>query len=280
MAGGRAYFFIFCFVCIAVQSRYAVAEISMTVAPPLIETTVPPGGVHTFKLSVSNTGDRPIDIRGYTGDIRLNADGTPEVLDAGETANSCAGWIELTDTRFTVDAGSKKVIGAKINVPRGIKGGRYAVILFESFLAENRKKGNVSLGARLGTIVMTTTPWALERKLEIPSIKIEHYDLRAPKRSQVKKNIQSVRFLILVKNTGNVHVKANGSIVIKNKEGKIVDRIAIKSGTGTVFPDGVRNFEAIWSNARSMMKGQYMAEARVSCKGGRQAKSEKEFSIK
>ena len=178
-----------------------------------------------------------------------------------------------------MEPGSKKAIGARIKVPRGVRGGRYAVILFESLSSGRRKRGNVMLGARLGTIVMVSIPRTLKREAEISRIKIEKVPVSPREGRQGKTLIQPVDFIASLKNIGNVHINAKGSVVIKNDEGRIIDRIPLEVGTGTVFPDGVRDFQGTWSNPGKMIKGKYTAEARISYRGRRQASRTKEISL-
>jgi len=279
MGNGKLRLLILLSIFFIARPNLALCQISITVAPPLVETSIAAGGLRTFKLVISNTGNKPVDIEGYTCDLKLNLDGTPLVLEPGLSSYSCAKWIELTNDKFTLDQGSKKEIGAKIRVPRGVRGGRYAVILFESLSSASTKRGNVILGARLGTIVMVSIPWTLKREAEISQIRVEKAPVSPREGGQGKTLIQPVDFIVSLKNMGNVHIQANGSVVIKNDEGRIIDRIPLEVGTGTVLPEGVRDFQASWSNLRKMVKGKYIAEARINYRGRRQARAEKAFSI-
>jgi len=257
----------------------ALSQISITVAPPLVDTSIPAGGLRSFKLVVSNLGNSAVDIQGYACDLKLNPDGTPLVLEPGVSAYSCARWIELTEDKFTLDVGSKKAIGATVKVPRGERGGRYAVILFESLSSGRRQRGNVILGARLGTIVMVSIPWTLKKEAKILQIKVEEATNAPTESRQGKISIKPVNFIVSLKNMGNVHISAKGSVVIKNGKGRIIDRIPLEAGTGTVLPDGLRDFQGTWSNPRKMVKGNYTAEARINYRGRTQARAEKTFTI-
>lgn len=279
MGNGKLCLFILVSILFITPPNLALSQISITVAPPLVETAIAAGGLRSFKLVVSNMGNKPVDIQGYTRDLKLRPDGTPLILDPGVISYSCAKWIELTEDKFTLAPGSKKVIGAKIKVPRGERGGRYAVILFESLSSGRTKRGNVILGARLGTIMMVSIPWTLKREAEISQIRVERTSVTPQEGGQGKTLIQPVNFIVSLKNMGNVHIQANGSVVIKNDEGRIIDRVPLEVGTGTVLPEGVRDFQARWSNPRKMVKGKYTAEARINYRGRRQARAEKTFSI-
>ena len=76
-----------------------------------------------------------------------------------------------------------------------------------------------------------------------------------------------------------MHVKARGSILIKDSKGQVVDRVPLEVGTGTVLPDGVREFRGTWSNRRKMKKGDYTGEVSVSCSGIGAVLSSVDFSI-
>lgn len=279
MGNGKLRLFILVPIFLIILSTLALSQISITVAPPLVETSIPAGGLRSFKLVVSNMGNSAVDIQGYACDLKLNPDGTPLILDPGVSAYSCAKWIELTEDKFTLEPGSKKAIGASIKVPRGVRGGRYAVILFESLSSGRRKRGNVILGARLGTILMVSIPRTLKREAKISQIKVEEAPVSPREGRQGKTLIQPVDFIVSLKNTGNVHIRAKGSVVIKNDKSRIIDRIPLETGTGTVLPDGKRDFLGTWSNPRKMVKGKYTAEARISYRGRRQARAEKTFLI-
>ncbi len=267
--------YILCFF----TPEFALCQISITVAPPLVETDIPAGGFRTVRLVVSNLGDKSVDIEGYMSDLKLNQDGTPVVIQPGTSAYSCAEWLELTEDEFTLDAGSKKVIGLKINVPRGVRGGRYGVILFESVSSGRRRRGNVILGARLGTIVMISIPRTFKRGAEISRIWFERVTEDGSKGLYKGSSTKPFNFIVSLKNTGNIHIKAQGSLVIKNEDGRIVDRVPLESGTGTVLPEGVRDFEGFWYNPIKMKKGKYTAEARINYKGRSQARAERIFTI-
>jgi hypothetical protein len=230
--------------------------ISLGVAPPIIELSVPQGGVHMFDLRVCNQGDGPLSIRAYVLGIKLAVDGTPIPLKEGEGQWSCANWTTLDKTEFELPSGKTQAVRATIRVPWGVAGGRYATILFEATpILPYRITSEVALGARVGAIVMESVPHTLVKDGEVLEARI----------SDSKKN--AVVFTVEFRNTGNVHVKAKGSVVIKNIKGRIIDTVPLNVDTGTVLPGSIRVFEATWSNPKRMEKGDYSAEVRINYGG-------------
>ncbi|KPJ49168.1 hypothetical protein AMJ40_06130 [candidate division TA06 bacterium DG_26] len=233
------------------------AVVSIGVAPPIVELTVPAGGAHVVDLNVYNQGDSPLILRGYVTGLELSRDGAPIPLETGDGDWSCADWIRLDKKEFELQAGEEELVHATLRVPRGSTGGRYAVIFFEGTpVLKNPSPWDVVLATRVGCIVMETIPRTLVRDGEI--LKME-----------VSKSEGEVVFTVDFSNKGNVHMKANGCVLIADSEGRIVDRVPLDVVTGTVLPGGIREFEGTWSNRRKMKTGEYTGEVRIAYGGHR-----------
>jgi hypothetical protein len=257
-------------VCVVACLGFADCEavVSLGVSPQLIELSVPSGRVHEMDLKVYNQGDGRLSINAYVSSIELSLDGTPVPLETKEGERSCAEWITLDKHGFELLPGEEQAVHATIEVPRGSTGGRYAVILFEGIPAlSDPEPWDMPLGTRVGSIVMESIPHTLLKDCEIESVEIS------------KSVEEGVEFDVHFRNTGNVHIRARGSVVIKSGQGRIVDRVPLDVGTGTVLPDGVRSFRGTWFNPRRMEKGDYTGEVRMSCPGMGMALSAVDFSL-
>jgi hypothetical protein len=244
------------------------AIVSLGVTPPIVELEVPAGGDEVVELKVFNGGDSRLSVTAYASAIKLGPEGTPVPLEKREGKWSCADWISLDQDKFELLHGERKLVRATLKVPHGAKGGRYAAILFEAMpTAAQPGTGDITVGTRVGTIVLQTIPRTLERSGKIESVKV------------AREAADTMQFVVRFMNTGNVHVKARGSVLIKNSEGDMIDRVPLEVGTGTVLPDGIREFRGVWSNPRRMKKGEYTGEVRVSCPGMGEALASVDFSI-
>lgn len=251
---------------------FAVAEcaavISVGVVPPIIELSVPGGGTRVFDLEVYNQGDAALNIQTYMRGLALDSIGVPVPLEDVEEQWSCADWITLDKSEFELPSGETGKVRATMRVPRGVTGGRYATIVFEATpVIHDRTDMEVAIGARVGTIVMESVPRTLVKDGEISQVRVSH----------AKK--EEVRFKVLFRNTGNVHVRVDGSVVIRNSAGRIVDRVPLDVDTGTVLPGGLRVFGATWSNPRRMWSGDHSAEIRINYDGGRAASDSVAFRL-
>jgi len=241
------------------------AAFSLSVSPYFLEFEVPGGGVRTFTMTLYNEGDEPVEVKGYTRSLHLSLTGEPQPGDGMEGSFSCAPWISLRPSRFTIQPKGKEKVAGVLKVPRGQRGGRYASILFETVPRE--VKDGVRISTRLGVVVMTTIPRTLRKKGEIVSLSSSSVE-------------EAMSFKAIFRNMGNVHVKATSSVVIMDGEGKVVDRVNLEGGTGTVLPSEEREFSGIWMRKSKMTPGkEYTAEVRVIFPGGRWVRKKCEFFL-
>jgi len=241
------------------------AVISLSVSPYLLEFEVPAGGVKTFTLTLYNEGDEKAEIRAYLRSLHLSLTGEPQPGESEEGDFSCASWISLSPSGFTVEPEGKKKITGILKVPRGERGGRYACILFET--DSGRTKESVRISTRLGVVVMMSIPRTGRREGKIVNFSA------APTE-------KGVSFKVIFINTGNIHLKTTSSLVRMDEEERIVDRINLSGGTGTVLPSEAREFSGIWTRKTKMVPGKkYIAEVRVIFPGGRWVREKFEFSL-
>jgi hypothetical protein len=90
---------------------------------------------------------------------------------------------------------------------------------------------------------------------------------------------EAVDVVALFKNTGEVHLKIRPSCVIRNSEGRVIDRLKADAGTGTVLPGGIRQMRARWDNKRKMVPGTYEVQVSVDFTGGKRVTESVEFTI-
>jgi hypothetical protein len=81
------------------------------------------------------------------------------------------------------------------------------------------------------------------------------------------------------RNTGNVHAQVRPSCVIRNGEGRVVDRVKMDAGTGTVRPGGTRQLSGVWKNKAKMLRGYYTAEVAADYRGRKRAVRSVGFTI-
>jgi hypothetical protein len=246
----------------------SLGALSVSVMPPILDLSVPPGGREEFSLTVKNLGGSAVEIRPSVMDVMLEPTGAALPVGPGEGAPSCAAWVSMDDRDFTLGPGESAVREVEFKVPRGVAGGRYCVVVFEAREAEQDTPGpSLNISTRTGAIIMETASRRSRRSGEFTEVKL------------VRSDESKVGIVAMFKNTGEIHLKIRPSCLIRNDEGRVIDRLKTDAGTGTVFPGGIRQISAAWDNKRKMVPGIYEAHVSVDFTGGRRVTESVRFTI-
>jgi hypothetical protein len=244
------------------------AGISVSVSPPLLEISVPPGGKKVYTLTVKNMGDGRVSVRPQIMDLTLSVTGSAMPVEKGTSKWSCADWASMNTSEFALEPGEGQQRDLTFQVPRGTNGGRYCVVIFETKPVEAKAgEPHISISTRTGTIIMETVSRTVPRSGEVSDLRVRHA------------TGDTMAIAAYFQNTSNIHVKIKPSCIIKSAEGKIIDRVKLDAGTGTVLPDGKRQMTGHWANKRKMLPGKYVAEVVVDFRGLKRAVQTVEFGL-
>lgn len=238
------FFFVFIFL-----GGIASPQISFYVSPPLLEIQQIGGGTRNFTIEISNTGQEKIQVKTCFSDLSFDSEGKVELIPEKTTPYSLTSWITTKIEEFTaLNPGEIKKITLQLRVPRGEKGGRYGVVVFEA-LPFNMPQGKVAMGIRSGTLVFLT----IHRTEEIKGI-IEEISSNDGK-----------EFKIVFRNNGNIHYETEGSLIIKSEDGSVLHRIRFPEDKPyLILPRGKREFIVPWDKKEPLQHGNYLLEVRMS----------------
>ena len=228
----------------------ASPQMSFYVSPPLVEIQQIGGGIRNFTIEISNTGQEKIQVKTSFSDLSFDSEGKVELIPQGTTPYSLTSWITTKIEEFTaLNPGEIKKISLQLRVPRGERGGRYGVVVFEA-LPFNLPQGKVAMGIRSGTLVFLTIP----RTEEIKGIIEDISSLDNGK-----------EFKVIFQNTGNIHYETEGNLIIKSQDGKVLHRIRFpEEKPSLILPQGKREFTIPWDKKDPLPEGKYFLEVRMS----------------
>ncbi|MCI0511903.1 hypothetical protein L0128_01660 [candidate division KSB1 bacterium] len=239
-----------------------IAEISgvnaafhFSVSPPMLEIKLPPAAKKDFVLNVVNSGAQALNLRATIMDLKLSPAGEAQAEPAQSRPWSCAAWITLAETELHLEPQQHRNFKFTLTTPGGCQGGRTAIIMFEVINPVTRRDELQFVG-RMGCLILLELAGARTITGEIVDF-------------QSQKTAPGVAFEITVKNTGNIQLKASGNILILNAENRIVDRLPIKVGTGTILPEEPRIFQAVWNPRRKLQAGKYSVRVQIYLQGGK-----------
>ncbi|OEU61735.1 MAG: hypothetical protein BA867_12250 [Desulfobacterales bacterium S5133MH16] len=237
--------------------------VNFTVSPSVIEFDAVQGAVKVFPLSLYNQGTSPLEVRMSVHDFVLDPNGASQLVLSDGKAHHWAQYVKLDSTSFKVEPGERHTVRAVLNMPRGKLGGGYFAVVFyarpETVKKQKRRSGGIVLGARLATLFIGEISRTGSHQGRIISAEVNPGPYSA-------ENPLSMR--IMLENTGTTHIKAKGSITLRNEQGKVIDRVNLESGSGLILPDSRRYFKGFWQSAHKFPNEKVTADIRFLFPGG------------
>lgn len=265
---------------LTVVAGYANAQISLSFSPMIVELAVGQGSRSTFGVLVRNESKTATaSFRIYTADLAQQPDGDYQVLDERTSEYSCADWIRLSTDQATVGPNDSIVVEAILTVPRGASGGRYAAVVFE--LVPEQRKGEPVFASstfvqRFVTVVELTIPARqTQKRLDVTGFNVTHASENSAYASMY--GIQAVILSAEVKNEGDIHVFARGSMILRDTTGKRLREIPLGAGRGAVLPGATINLGSVLPGG--LAPGDYIANISVKYGGMRPATAKVPFSV-
>lgn len=209
---------------------------AITVSPPLIEIEADKGDTINQTLKVRNETDAPVTY--YLTSERFTAggeEGAPVFV--GEDIGLST-WMDFPVEAITIPGSETIEVPFTINIPDFAgPGGHYAAI-FLSTIPPDKREGTsqVQIASKIGSLVLVRIAGEITEGAEIKEFKTmaDTYDSLP------------VDFVTRVENTGNVHVKPIGTVLVKNMFGSIAGQVAVNDAGGNVLPKQIRKFETSW----------------------------------
>jgi len=265
---------------VTVGGSYARGQVSLSYAPMLVELTASPGSVSTFEIVTRNEGvTTAANFLVYAADVIQKPNGDYEVVDSGISEHSCAQWTKLSAERITIEPHGAVAVKGSVTVPRGASGGRYAAVVFELIPEEiKREPGSalVKIVQKFVTVIELTIPARrTQKRLDVIGFNVAYASDRPAYTSAYGK--QAIILTAEVKNEGDIHVFARGSMILRDSTGKRLREIPLGAGRGIVIPGAAVNFSSVLP--AGLAPGDYVADISVKYGGLRPASAKIPFGV-
>lgn len=231
LAGG---IFLFLVTVSFVSAPFASA---ITVSPPRIELDGDPGATVTSEFKVTN--DTSSTATYYTQVENFESkdeSGNPQFV---QTQDGLATWISLPDS-VSIPPGEQRTVSFSVRIPRNAEPGGYFSSIFVRTTPPPTSGGEVSIGARLGTLVLFRVNGDIQEGVDILE-----FSTKDKKRWFTSLPIE---FYYRFQNTGADRVKPEGEVIIKNLIGLKAKILSANRTEGSVLPRSIRRFDMAWMN--------------------------------
>jgi len=263
------------FILFLIQTSLCLAQVDFRVTPGIIEISTGRGGAKVFSFDLANDGkEKSLRFKIYPMDLEIDRDGGVDFLEIGKSAYSCSKWIVVEPKEVIVEPGKSKKIIAKLTVPAAVQGGGYYSAVVCELIPEKPPK--VQIGAvitwRIASLIKVTV---LGGKIEKKAV-VEDFSLRTLFEKEEEKK-KGLTFVASLKNEGNIHIKAEGKVTILTPDRKRKGEVDFDVGTGTVLPNHIRDFTAVYD--KFLSEGDYIARATFRYGGTSSLEKEIPFSV-
>jgi len=221
------------------------------------------GAFLTDEALVMNDGDVPLILNLYTADgITAQNGGTAFTKKDQESTGASRGvsrWMSLSVTEIPLEPGEEMIVPFTINVPSNISPGQYVAGLVAEAppsgepipTNEGETQFAVKVVRRVGVAVVIDVPGPRVTGLEIEGASLKQQD------------DQGATFVIAVRNTGNIFLKAECSLLIADRNGEELTSIPLKMDT--VLPGDATFFQV--THPVHLADGDYLLTVALSYEG-------------
>jgi hypothetical protein len=245
---------------------------SIQISPPTANYATNAGGSVKGTVKVTNLTSTPFSVRvGKENFVAKGEEGEIELTDNADPQYSLAPWFNFDATSLDLPAKGTKELGYTISVPVDAEpGGRYGSITFNSIPPKlGPGESGAAVQQTIASIVFLRINGPAKEELSVAS-----FGTDKPFYEYGPVNITT-----RLKNTGNVHEKATGKIVIKNLLGFKVGEV--KLDEHFVIPGAVRRLHNTWPQGahQPFLFGRYTAELDATYAGGKHLTAKSSFTV-
>lgn len=246
-------FILSCLTCIVLSYSTLVAQRGWQVSPMVFNLNVDNGDTLTQFFTVNNKAEEAQDFMVYAKDWNFNTDGSIPEFEPGSLGRGSAGWVMVAPQNFTIKPKMSQTVRFTMVVPDTDLSGSYWSALFvetddKPTLASKMENEGRSLSIfvkiRAKILINVTLSGDLTRDGEIANLEVELNS------SQTSLALKST-FL----NTGNMTLKCNGTVEIRDEMGEPIESFPLPSFTSLPGYERV----AVTTHATDLEPGEYSA---------------------
>jgi len=200
----------------------------ITISPLTFDINVNPGETLTNYITLTNTDSFPLSLTISAQDFTAIGEQGGVLIDEGIPPEiSAKSWIIFDANSFVLGPAESKEVQFTLNVPLEAEpGGKYISVIASTGLTVNEGTA-VGTAQKVGALLLIRVAGEVQEKLSVKSFDAPEFLEYGP-----------VPFRLRFENTGTVHVRPAGLLIIKNVRGKKVAEISLPQKR--VLPQTIR----------------------------------------
>jgi hypothetical protein len=260
----------------------SAASQSIQISPPTANYSGDKGTSLSGVVKVNNLTNLPITLNvGKENFVAKGEEGETELSDNADPLYSLAPWFSVDTNQITVPGlGSQQVHYTIALPPDAEPGGRYGSITFNSIPPKlPAGQSGAAVEQTIGNLVFLRVNGPAKEQLNVETFETGHL---GEKNAWTPSNFFQhgpVDFLTRLKNTGNAHEKATGTITIKNAFGFTVAKLPLDEHF--VIPGSIRRLHNSWATGakKPFLFGPYTATLNAKYADGKTLTAATHFTV-
>ncbi|MBU1029376.1 DUF916 domain-containing protein [Patescibacteria group bacterium] len=221
---------------------------ALTISPPYFDYSLNPGDTVLDVIKLFNESETGAETY-YPTVMNFGADedesGSPQFYppEEDQLGRGLAQWITVDTSPITIGPQERANLQFSINVPKGADvqpGGHYGAILMSTSPPSVEGNG-VGVASQLSSIMLVRVSGEVR---EVGGV--AEFGFVDP---QVWYNHLPIDFLLRFENSGNVHLRPTGNLLIKNWYGRTVESLRVNPEFKSVLPMSIRKLTFGWVKA-------------------------------
>ena len=210
---------------------------ALTISPVRMEISGDPGQTVNGQIELFNEQNETKTFYSSSQNFEARGDsGAPYFL-PNET-KGLASWITVQES-VSLKTSERKKITFSVQIPKDAEaGGYFAAILWGTSPAKQAGEGQVSIGGKLGVLILLSVSGEIKEGGGLLDLKIEE-DGRFV-------NALPITFTYRFSNDGSERIKPSGELRIKNIFGFTKATLNANAQSGNVLPGSIRKFSVVW----------------------------------
>ena len=208
------------------------------ISPNRIEISVAPSNIYRDTMTVSNKENHDLNISLRVDDWFTQ----PLRAGAGLKTSDNLKWLKVKPLKFRLKKGEERRISYKVQVPKNAKGELSAMIFVEA-KPRKPKKGMIAINTSIGVPIYVMIKGTEFFEAEVETLEVI--------------NAAPLELAVKIKNSGNVHIRPEGTIHIRNKEAKLLT-LPLNKYNYPILPNSSRTLEI--KTRSGLEQGEYVAD--------------------
>lgn len=213
------------------------AASAMTISPASLEASLAPGQSGKYSMVLFNETSQDLYLDGKVELFKSKGEDGQAQLVSGDQGKTLS-WIKLPVTSLVLKPGEYKNVYILVDVPSNASvAGYYYAILWRSSPV-SKQNGQVGMSSQVGCLLLLDVKGEKQDKLQI-------VDFKAYNDRQLFID-WPISFTSRLQNDGNTHLKPQGSIILENFWGQVIDVASFNPKKFNILPQSVRKFDSLW----------------------------------